>query len=311
MDCIDIKVGFACNNDCLHCVTADKRVFGDLTTEKLLTEIEHYSGHTQAVLVLTGGEPTIRPDLVDLVAFAHDTGFARIQLQTNARALADPKLADELARAGVDSALVALHGPSAEVHDAITRAPGGFVQTLAGMGNLLSNGVEVGTNTVISRLNLDHLEAMPELLATELPGIEGGHLTFPHANGNALKYFDQVVPPLGQTAEVVVRTLKRGLRGGIWFMVEAIPVCLLPGFEKHSLDITQLEVAGTDMGSGAQGGRVSDYRNVLRADKRKGEQCAQCSLTGICDGVWREYAESFGTDELRPVTDLDPAYVTA
>ena len=140
MDCVDIKVGFACNNDCLHCVTADKRVFGDLTTEGLMREIEHYRAHTDAVLVITGGEPTIRDDLVELVQFARGIGFTRIQLQTHARAASDPALAEGLADAGLTSALVALHAPNAEAHDAITRAPGGFLETTAGMRNLLQFG---------------------------------------------------------------------------------------------------------------------------------------------------------------------------
>lgn len=55
MDCVDIKIGFSCNNDCLHCVTADKRKFGDLAVARIQEEIAFYQKHTEAVLVITGG----------------------------------------------------------------------------------------------------------------------------------------------------------------------------------------------------------------------------------------------------------------
>ena len=317
MDCVDIKVGFACNNDCVHCVTADKRRFGELTREQIQGEIEYWARQVVAddgdpsavVLVLTGGEPTIRPELPELIAYARGAGFERIELQTNARALSDAALAEAVAEAGLTSALVALHAPIAEVHDAITQRPGGFAETTAGMRHLINHGVEVRVNAVISRLNLEHLPALVPFLAEQFPEVRLTQLTFPHPNGNAETNFERVVPPLAETAEVVVQTLRRGLRRGIWLLVEAIPVCLLPGFEKHSIDLRELEVGGTDVGSGAPEGRVADYRTALQTEKRKGEQCAECSVTSICEGVWKEYADVFGTGELRPVSHLDPGYL--
>jgi len=55
MDCVDIKVGFGCNNDCLHCVAADKRKFGDLSAARIKEEIAFYQKHTEAILVITAG----------------------------------------------------------------------------------------------------------------------------------------------------------------------------------------------------------------------------------------------------------------
>ncbi|MFQ5809848.1 MAG: hypothetical protein ACE5JM_09540, partial [Armatimonadota bacterium] len=129
--------------------------------------------------------------------------------------------------------------------------------------------------------------------------------------GSAETNFDRVVPPMADTAQTVVRTLHQGVRREIWLFVEAIPPCLLPGFERHSSDLQPQDVAGTDVGSGSPGGRIEDYRETLQGEKRKGPQCAQCSLTTVCDGIWKEYARAFGTHELRPVSGLDPDYVAS
>lgn len=309
MDCVDIKVGFDCNNDCLHCVTADKRRFGRLTATRIKEEIAFYKDHPEATLVITGGEPTIRQELAEVIHYARGLGFTRIEIQTNARRLANERLARSLAEAGLTSALVALHAPVAEVHDRITQRAGGFAETTAGMHNLISNRVEVRTNIVISRLNLSHLETMVPFLSGEFPEIKLAQLTFPHPNGSAYTNFDQVVPRLTEAADAVITTLRKGLRQGIWFLVEAIPPCLLPSFEKHNMDLRHLQVAGSDFGSGVPEGRVPDYREALQAEKRRGEQCDRCSLVTICDGIWKEYAEKFGTEELSSVSDLDPDYL--
>lgn len=308
MDCVDVKIGFGCDNDCLHCVTADKRKFGDLPAAKIREEIAYYRNHAEALLVITGGEPTLRPELPDLIHQGRKRGFTRIELQTNGRRLANERLARTLAGAGLTSALVALHGPHPEIHDPIVRRQGGFAETTAGMRNLIVNGVAVRTNTVISKLNLGHLEAMVPFLAGQFPEVRMAQLTFPHPNGNAYKYFEQVVPQLGEAAQAVVHTLRKGLRKEIWFLVEAIPPCLLPGFEKHNIDLRPLQVTGSDMGSGFPDGRVPQYREVLRMEKHKGKQCALCSLGTICDGIWKEYAEKLGTEDLSPVSNMDPEY---
>lgn len=173
----------------------------------------------------------------------------------------------------------------------------------------MANRVTVRTNTVISKLNLQHLEAMVPFLAGQFPELRMAQLTFPHPNGNAYKNFEQVIPQLGEAARVVVHTLRKGLRQEIWFLVEAIPPCLLPGFEKHNIDLRPRQVMGSDMGSGFPDGRVPQYREALRTEKRKGKQCALCSLGTICDGIWKEYAEKFGTEELSPVSHLEPEYL--
>ena len=309
MDCVDLKIGFSCNNDCLHCVTADKRKFGDLAVARIKEEIAFYQKHTEAVLVLTGGEPTLRPELPDLVEQARRTGFTRIELQTNGRRLASEPLARKLAEAGLTSALVALHGPQHEIHDPIVKRQGAFAETIAGMRNLIANRRTVKTNTVISKLNLPHLEAMVPFLSRQFPELRMAQLTFPHPNGNAYKNLKLVVPLLKETAQAVMNTLRKGLRQEIWFNVEAIPPCLLPGFEKHIVDLRPRLVTGSDMGSGFPGGRVPLYREALRKEKRKGKQCQTCSLSSICDGIWKEYAEKHGTEELSPVSQLDPEYL--
>ena len=74
-DRVDVKLGFSCNNRCLFCVQGDKRHrVGDLKTAEIRERLKDARQHADNV-VFTGGEVTLRRDLVELVAFAKSLGF--------------------------------------------------------------------------------------------------------------------------------------------------------------------------------------------------------------------------------------------
>ena len=162
---MDLKLGFACNNRCLFCAQGEKRTeCASRPPEQLLSELR--AARPEATgLVLTGGEPTLYKKLVPLVRAASQLGFSSIQLQTNGRMLAYPDVLARLVEAGVTEISPSLHGPTAEVHDALTRAPGSFDETTRGIENAVTAGLSVLTNSVITRSNVELLAETVELLA--------------------------------------------------------------------------------------------------------------------------------------------------
>ena len=111
-------------------------------------------GYTR--LDLFGGEPTMRRDLVDLVAFAHRFGFYT-DLITNGT-LMDDALAAGLRDAGLDLCIVSLDGPTPEIHDRIRRVKDGHEKAVAGIEAVVrAGGMEVNVDTVVLPDNIDHL----------------------------------------------------------------------------------------------------------------------------------------------------------
>jgi len=111
-------------------------------------------GYTR--LDLFGGEPTMRRDLVDLVAFAHRFGFYT-DLITNGT-LMDDALATGLRGAGLDLCIVSLDGPTPEIHDKIRRVKDGHEKAVAGIEAVVrAGGMEVNVDTVVLPENIDHL----------------------------------------------------------------------------------------------------------------------------------------------------------
>src|SRR4030043_1381590 len=126
---LDLKVGFTCNNNCIFCAQAHKKKLVDRTTEELKLDLANSLQNGCTEVVFTGGEPTIRKDIFELVSFAKAIGYELIQLQTNARMLSYENVLEKLIKSGVTEFSPALHGHNLETHEVQTKAVGSFHQT--------------------------------------------------------------------------------------------------------------------------------------------------------------------------------------
>lgn len=157
-----------CNLACRHCrrleaATALSR--RDLTTEQvrrhLLDGLAAAGGPT--VLVCSGGEPLLRPDLFEIAREAVTRGLS-IALATNGT-LVDDAMAAQIADAGFERVAVSLDGADAATHDEFRRQPGAFDAALAGIARLQRRGLPIQINTTVTQHNVGQLEALYERLA--------------------------------------------------------------------------------------------------------------------------------------------------
>lgn len=294
---VDIKTGWLCNNRCRFCVQGNKRaIFGNKSTEevkRLLAEARKDSDS----IVFTGGEVTIRKDLVELVRYARDLGYRIIQIQTNGRALAYRKLCEELIEAGATEFSPALHGHIPELHDFLTRSPGSFAQTVKAIKNLKDLGQWVMTNTVITRSNYRHLPDIARLLVSL--GVDQYQFAFVHPLGTAAEFFHSIVPRMSLIEPFVHRGLDIGIAARRRVMTEAIPYCFMKGYERY---VAERIIPRTKIFEGHI--TIEDYtRHRLVEGKAKGPKCKECTYDPVCEGPWREYPEHFGWDEFEPRKD--------
>lgn len=115
-------------------------------------------------VIFIGGEPTVHPYLPDFIAQTkqnHDN----VGLITNGRAMAEKGYCEILKQSGLEGCTISIHGPNAEVHDKITDTPGSFDQGIEGLENAIGSGIRVGTNTVISRANYQHISEVVRLFS--------------------------------------------------------------------------------------------------------------------------------------------------
>ncbi|MEW6201496.1 MAG: radical SAM protein, partial [bacterium] len=148
-----IRTNYNCNERCLFCwVDPDlgsvpHRIV-EIALKKIIWEL-----NSNSIIVFTGGEPTLNPQLPDYIKTVSDAGIKNIELQTNAIRMADPEYAGQLVANGLTFALISLHGHTSEISDSITQTPGAFKKTIAGAKNLYDSGVRIQFNFVINTEN--------------------------------------------------------------------------------------------------------------------------------------------------------------
>lgn len=163
----EIALTYRCQNRCTFCYASAPergRQVPEMTTAEVRRILDAIVDDARVPTVsFTGGEPTLRPDLPELIAYAKGRRL-RTNLITNGRRCAANGYVERLAEAGLDSAQVSLEAADPEVHDAIVGRPGAWAATVRGLRRLKAAGIHVHTNTTINRLNRDHLLSLVDWL---------------------------------------------------------------------------------------------------------------------------------------------------
>ena len=146
-----------CNQKCLHCYAAHQPMgeTAELTTEEWKTALARLRAANIPQVTFTGGEPTLRGDLAELVQAAE---WFVTRLNTNGRLLT-PELCSALYEASLDSVQVTLYAADADTHNALVGAPG-FEDTVQGIRNAVEAGLIVSVNTPLCALNRNYAETL-------------------------------------------------------------------------------------------------------------------------------------------------------
>jgi radical SAM protein with 4Fe4S-binding SPASM domain len=154
----------ACNLHCIHChARGGKPLADELTTKEAKSLLSQLAEAKEFRMVaFTGGEPLMRSDLFELLAYAKALGFTNT-MATNAT-LVDDAVARRLRRHGVVIAAVSLDGFDAETHDMVRGSPGSFEAAVKGMRALRRAGILLHINITAMEYNMDQMEQLMMLV---------------------------------------------------------------------------------------------------------------------------------------------------
>ena len=167
-----------CNLLCKHCysISGDVDFPGELSTEEVFRVMDDLRAFKVPVLILSGGEPLLRPDIYEISARAKALGFY-VGLSTNG-ALIDREHARKIAEIGYDYVGISLDGIGA-VHDRFRGKEGAFDASLAAVRLLREEAVKVGLRFTMTMDNAENLEPLLDLaVAEEVDKIYLSHLVY-------------------------------------------------------------------------------------------------------------------------------------
>ena len=155
-----------CNLTCRHCysISADKDFPGELSTAEVHGVMDDLRAFGVPVLILSGGEPLLRPDLFEIAARAKALGFYT-GLSTNGT-LIDAAMVGRIAAVGFDYVGISLDGIAA-THDRFRRLPGAFDRSLRAVRLCRDAGIKVGIRYTMTEDNAGDLPALLQLLDAE------------------------------------------------------------------------------------------------------------------------------------------------
>ena len=320
---VHVLTGAVCNNNCVFCMEEDRdgRYVTNSATDDATVRFLLERNRGAEEFCFTSGEPTTNTRLPQWVRWAKDAGVRRISVMTNGRSLSYEKYARALMAAGMNRFYVSIHGHTKKLHDALTRTPDSFEQTVAGLdvvARYKRHGVELHTSTVLTKRNLPHMAEIYRFLRGH--GVDQVVFNVMQANGRADTNFEHIFPrytEIAETARVFLEAQTRVEARPMAFLVD-IPLCTtqaLPDFNRGYVEsYVHYEPAASAgkllpaeallRGKDEHGGR--DLVAVRRADldasaRQKRPECATCSVEASCEGVWGNYLRRFGWDEFVPV----------
>jgi 12,18-didecarboxysiroheme deacetylase len=198
----------ACNLKCVHCYAQAKAAGGpdELSTQEGFDLIDDLADFGAPVMLFSGGEPLVRPDLTQLIDRAVGRGM-RAVISTNGT-LITPDKASELKDLGLSYVGISLDG-LAEVNDRFRGVPGAFDQALAGIRNCREVGLKVGLRFTINKRNAQEVPAIFDLLeAEDIPRICFYHLVY-SGRGSSLMDEDLDHDETRRTVDLIMDRTKR------------------------------------------------------------------------------------------------------
>lgn len=158
----------ACDLACSHCRAEaqpwrDPLELSPQEARKLIDQIASFSRDHPPHLVITGGDPLQRPDLFQLIATAKRLGLG-VSVTPAGTPRLTAKVIEQLKAAGVDSLAMSLDGSTAEKHDELRGVKGSFDLTLRAMREVVSRGVPLQVNTMVTAQTIRDLWHIYDLL---------------------------------------------------------------------------------------------------------------------------------------------------
>jgi cyclic pyranopterin phosphate synthase len=295
---LDVILGYDCNLACDYCTITPAMRERALPTAAVLAAMR--AGRTDGfdAVAFTGGEPTIRGDLIGLVRAARALGYADVKVQSNGLLLAHGPNLDKLLAAGVTRLHVSIHTHDAARYDALVRRDGAYPSMVAALDAIVARGVTLVADVILKDDTYGDLPTATGWLADR--GVREAHLWFVSlTDGNrdnlaSMPRMTDVVPSMHEAF-----TIARAR--GVTLRSLHVPRCLLGSDHVHAWDpgAGRVRVVTPDS--------TFDLADSRLAGRVHVPACEGCEFRAVCPGVRPDYLERYGDAEIAASRGVAPS----
>ena len=280
----DYPVTFRCNQNCLNCIAIPTEMskLGEVPFEYLVSVVNALPKGDY--LGLTGGEPTLSPNLPRILQYVRDVRpDLYVFAVSNGRMFYYDWYADLIASVRPPSFRigVAVYGDRPSIHDYITQSPGSFKQMWRGLRNIVERDIPLEVRYIAHRINYRLIPSFAEKLVDWVPEVDRVVILNIKYTGNAWRNKERLFVRESDVVPYATKAVDILRDAGINVRLYHFPLCILP----------------------------EDYRDIAKGMTKPEEyefsllpQCERCKMKDECPRIWKTYLMAGGSpDEFQPI----------
>lgn len=295
---IFLVTDYACNNACISCAKKlDEK--GRLSLSQIIEKIDLIKPSKDDYIEISGGEPTLRKDIVDICSYIKKNYDTNIIILSNGRKFKDKSFCKQIKNVGVDRVMTTFYSPYEEKHDMITQRKESFLDAVSGLKNLEDIKLPISVKTIVLKQNYQELPDFVNFAYDAFPSAWvsiHGLIMRGHANDNRENLVVRYEDMKSYVESALDEAIKREKNLGVFI----IPSCTLDPSYWQYLSINWKQMTKEMI-------YLSPEETVFgNLDVAQPQYCSDCLVNKNCswawESAWKEYIDMFGTKELNKIT---------
>lgn len=300
-----LQINSRCNQRCVFC---NRPPVGSKSDDYSIDKINQKFNELRETrqtgrIILTGGEPTLHPDLNKIISSGKKNGFV-IEIQTNGTLFGAEEL-EKWKKSGLDIINFAFHSHKEEISNKLRGIDYGFREIIDNIKYASRLGFELHLVYVINAMNYKDISEMVDFV--DAMGLKNFYLnlTILVPDGWAWRNY-WIIPRMVDIGPYLREACRKCEEYGINFDIsEIVPLCHVKGFETRVVS-TNFKLSGLKISDDYySGNRILDFGKPDRVMANKAPQCAKCSMNEICGGFYPRLKTLYGVSDFKPRRD-DP-----
>jgi MoaA/NifB/PqqE/SkfB family radical SAM enzyme len=297
---LDVILGYDCNLYCDYCTITPRMRQRSLGTRAVVEALRLGRTKGYADVSFTGGEPTMRGDLLPLVRLARELGYEDVKVQSNGLLLAHEPNLDRLVEAGANRFHVSIHTHDPDRYERMVRRAGAYEPMVSSLRRLVERDVTLVADVI---LNEDTYRDLGEAVCwLHAQGVRAADLWFVSLTDGNRENIESL-PRMTDVVPFVRRAFAWGRDHAMTIRSLHIPRCLLGDDHVHAWDPAAqgVMVVSPDATFELTSSRLTPQVHVAA--------CSGCRFEAQCPGLRPDYLEVYGDAEVATARGVPPSHV--